>query len=203
MGRVDGSKRIQSHSEEERKMSIINWKEVKVKIEKILDEIFLEMPLEVKKLKAGILPHNAGHNRQYHSALESLMMTLMGWVFYSIGMVRMIMDDPSFTLEQCKKLIILGNRNPARYTGYIAYPTVWKLWMDVEASLQTVKNKEELKELMTPWLLFVNRMHFWNVEVYPWYLSKYVKTKAFAEIDGIKYFTGKPAVDSSPSQEDD
>jgi len=181
-------------------MSSKNWKEVKKKIETTLDQIYLDMPLEVKKLKAGILPNNAGHNKQYFSALESLMMTLMGWGFYSIGMIMQTLNDPTFTLEQCKKLFLQGNRNPARYTGYIAYPMVWNLWLEVEAALPTIKNKEELKEFAIPWFSFINRMHFWNIQVFPWHLSKYVQTKSFAEIDGKKYFTGKVAVDCSPSE---
>jgi len=180
-------------------MSSIHWKETKRKVEATLDQIYLEMPLEVKKLKAGILPHNAGHHGQYLTSLESLMMTLMGWCFYSGGMIMEALKDPTFTLDQCKKLIIQGNRNPARYTGYIAYPMVWDLWLEVEDSLSTVANKEELKELMISWLSFINRMHFWNAEIFPWHLAKYVKTRTVAEIDGKKYFTGKVAVDCSPA----
>ena len=179
-------------------MSSKNWKNVKNKIKTTLDQIYLDMPLEVKKLKAGILPYNAGHNRQYLSALESLMMTLMGWCFYATPTIMQTLNDQTFTLEQCKKLIILNNRNPARYTGYIAYPMVWDLWLEVEASLPGIKNKEELKELIVPWLFFVNRMHFWNVQVFPWHLAKHLETSNFAEIEGEKYFTGRVAIDSSP-----
>jgi cucumopine synthase-like protein len=179
-------------------MSARRWEQTKQKIEKTLDEIYVDMPLEVKKLKAGILPHNAGHTGQYFSALESLMMTLMGWCFYSGGMIMEMLNDPSFTLEQCKKLVITGNRNPARYTGYIAYPTVWNLWLEIEESLASVDSKDHLKELMVSWLSFINRMHFWNVEVFPWHLAAHLQTKTVAEIDGRRYFTGKVAVNRSP-----
>ena len=131
-------------------MSARKWEQTKRKIETTLDQIYLEMPAEVKKVKAGILPHNAGHHGQYFSALESLMMTLMGWCFYSGGMIIETLDDSTFTLEQCKKLIISGNRNPARYTGYIAYPMVWNLWLEIEDSLDDIDSKEHLKELMIP-----------------------------------------------------
>lgn len=180
-------------------MSSKNWKQAKSKVETTLDEIYLDMPLEVKKVSAGILPHNAGHHGQYLTALESLMMTLMGWCFYSGGMIMHTLNDPTFTLEQCKKLIILGNRNPARYTGYIAYPTVWNLWREIETALPSVEDKEELKELMMPWLSFINRMHFWNAQVFPWHLAKHVQTQTVAEIEGKKYFTGKVAVNCIPS----
>jgi len=179
-------------------MSVTNWKKVKAKIEQTLDQIYLEMPLDVKKFKEGILPYNAGHNRQYLSALESLMMTLMGWCFYSTPTITQILNDKSFTLEQCKKLVVLNNRNPARYTGYIAYPMVWNLWLEVETSLASIETKEELKELMVSWLFFINRMHFWNVQIFPWYLAKYMETKNVAEIDGKKYFTGRVTIDSTP-----
>jgi len=181
-------------------MSARKWEQTKRKIETTLDQIYLEMPPEVKKVKAGILPHNAGHHGQYFSALESLMMTLMGWCFYSGGMIIETLDDSTFTLEQCKKLIISGNRNPARYTGYIAYPMVWNLWLEIEDSLDDIDSKEHLKELMIPWLSFINRMHFWNVEIFPWHLAAYVQTKTAAEIDGKTYFTGKVAVNCSPSE---
>ena len=172
-------------------MSSLNWKEVKSKVEKTLDQIYLDMPLEVKKLRAGLLPHNAGHHGQHLSVLESLMMCLMGWPFFAMDMIMHSLNDPTFTLQQCKKLIILGNKNPARYAGYIAYPTIWKLWCDVEASLPTVKNKEELKELITPWFVFIFRMHIWNAQIFPWHLAKFVRTKTVAEIEGKNYFTEK------------
>jgi len=201
VGGIDGSEGLQGNSAEEGKMNAMNWKQAKRKIETTLDQIFLDMPLEVKKLKAGILPHNAGHHGQYFTSLESLMMTLMGWCFYAGDMIMQLLNDTTSTLEQCKKLIILGNRNPARYTGYIAYPTVWNLWLEVEGSLPSVDNKEELKELITPWLLFINRMHFWNVQVFPWHLAKYVQINTVAEIEGERYFTGKAAINCSPSKQ--
>ena len=152
----------------------MKWEQTKSRIETTLDQIYLEMPLEVQKVKAGILPHNAGHHGQYFSALQSLMMTLMGWCFYSGGMIMEILNDSTFTLDQCKKLIISGNRNPARYTGYIAYPMVWNLWLEIEASLDDIERREQLRELMIPWLSFINRMHFWNVEIFPWHLATQV-----------------------------
>jgi hypothetical protein len=184
-------------------MNPMNWKQAKSKIETTLDQIFLEMPLEVKKLKAGILPHNAGHHGQYLTSLESLMMDIMGWCHHAIGMMMESLKDPTFTLEQCKKLIILGNRNAARYAGYIAYPMIWNLWVEVEASLPSVKNKEELKELIIPWFTFINRMHLWNAQVFPWDLAKYVQTKTVADIDGKKYFSGKIAVECSPFKQEE
>ncbi len=181
-------------------MAAAKWERTRQKIETILDQIYLDMPPEVEKVGAGILPHNAGHHGQYFSALESLMMTLMGWCFYSGGMIMEILDDPTFTLEQCKKLIVSGNRNPARYTGYIAYPTVWNLWREIEESLPSVESKEHLKELMISWLSFINRMHFWNVEIFPWHLAAHLQTRTVAEIRGKPHFTGKVAVSCSPSE---
>ena len=77
---------------------------------------------------------------------------------------------------------------------------VWNLWLEIEASLDDIERKEQLNELMIPWLSFINRMHFWNVEIFPWHLATQVQTKTVAELGGKTYFTGKVAINCSPSE---
>lgn len=191
MGRVDGAEGLQTNSAEEEEMSSNNWKEVKAKIEKIMDQIWLDMPLEVKKVKAGILPHNSGHHGQYLTSWASLMSTTFGWNFYCLGFINIALNDKSITLEQCKTFLIQAYRNSTRYASFIAYPTIFPLWLEIESSFPTVKTKEELKEFMTSWQLYLSRMHMWNAQIFPWHASKLVRTKAAAVIDGKTYFTGK------------
>ena len=86
----------------------MTWREVKEELVKERAKINTEPPIDLKKLYAGILPYNAGSGGQYFSTIVMTSATVTiyhGGPGTPLGMYKFL-KDPSFTLEQCKKIFL-------------------------------------------------------------------------------------------------
>ena len=82
-----------------------NWRDVKEALEKEIDKIWFEEPLEVTMSKHGVFPSGAGTKGKYFGNLLFLVADTqaMGWWTIEPAMYAAL-DDELFTLEHCKRM---------------------------------------------------------------------------------------------------
>jgi hypothetical protein len=180
-----------------------DWRKVKEEIEAEIDDIWLNEPEEIKKSRLGIFPSGAGVYGQY-----------FGNIFFISGDIRAIgywvvepsimrcLDSPDFTLDHCKKLFewltfhvcellggTYGEKCPA---PWLNMGTLYRLCKDILASYDTIKTKEEFKELLVSWYTYVNRLYRWSFFMFPWHLGLIFQrvepenVKELAKLVGLK-----------------
>ena len=180
-----------------------NWYEVKEEIEKEIDRIYWEEPEEVTKSKLGVFPSGAGTDGQVLGNLFFLVCDLqaMGWWTIEPAILAAI-DDPSFTLEHCKRMwkyltvhmaSLMGEVDmPKCPAPWLNLPKLWQLCKDIVDSFDTIKTKEEFADLIWSWENYVNRYNRWFFLVFPWHLGKEFprvepeNVEELAKVSGLK-----------------
>jgi hypothetical protein len=179
------------------------WIKVKDEIEAEIDRIWWDEPEEVTMSRLGIFPSGASVDNQ---VLGNLLFQVadtqgMGWWTAEPAM-KQALEDPTFTVEHCKKMWkymtvhmakLMGDVAPPRCPApWLNLPKLTKLCNDIVDSLGTVKTKEELTDLLWSWFNYVNCLNRWFFLVFPWHLGMMfplVKPKdveELARLSGLK-----------------
>ena len=157
-----------------------DWKDVKDEIEKEIDAIWVNEPIEVTLTRKGIVPGRAG---AYHD-------TYFGNLFFQVsetqGLGPYIMEplfcqamaDDSFTVEHIKKMFVFtyyrkckllgdeeGDKCPA---AWFNMPKAWKFYNHIVESFDSITNMKDMKDLMWSWFAYLSRMYRWWALIFPW-----------------------------------
>ena len=173
-----------------------DWRRVKDEIEAEIDRIWWEEPEEVTMSKLGIFPSGAGVDDQVLGNLFFLVADTqgMGWWTAEPAM-KQALNDPTFTLEHCKRMWkymtvhmakLMGDVDPPRCPApWLNLPKLSQFCKDIVDSLDAVKTKEEFADLLWSWFNYVNCLNRWFFLVFPWHLGKMfplVKPKILEEL---------------------
>lgn len=160
-----------------------DWRKVKEEIEQEIDRIYWEEPEEVTQSKLGIYPSGAGTDGQVLGNLFFLVADTqgMGWWTTEPAM-QSAMNDPTFTLEHCKRMWkyltvhmagLMGEVDPPNCPApWLNLPTLWQFCKDIVDSFDTIATKEEFADLIWSWENYINRLNRWFFLVFPWHLGK-------------------------------
>ena len=163
-----------------------HWTEVKKEIEAEIDKCWYNMPLEIEACRAGIFFSKAGARNTYIGNLYygiqdpmSLGMLLIEGTLYSV------LGDDNFSLEQCKQLYIyttehkvrLLGANPGCNAAWLNLPNLWKFYIDIVESFDTVTNKKDLKNLLWSWENYMNCIAQWFYLSFPWEIGQLTKDR--------------------------
>ena len=160
-----------------------DWREVKEAIERDIDRIWWDEPEEVTKSKLGIFPSGAGVGGQVLGNLFFLMADTqaMGWWTAEPAM-KYAFEDPTFTVEHCKRMWKYVNLHMAKLMGdtdppgcpapWLNLPKLKEFAEDIVESFPSVETKEELKDLLWSWFNYVNCLNRWFFLVFPWHLGE-------------------------------
>lgn len=169
------------------------WKEIKAELDAETKKIWLKEPEEITLLRNGIVPSGSGSYGQYFSTwvfASGDMRALGSWV--TPPAILHSMEDPSFTLDQCKKLWKWISRTGAlMFLGYCGFKKMEAWGQDIEDSFDTVKTKEEWRALMESWLGYVNRMYLWIHHCFPWGVGAIMLRKTPEEIERLAKLVSK------------
>lgn len=160
-----------------------DWRKVKDEIEAELDKIWWEEPEEVTMSKLGIFPGGTNVGGQVLGNLFFLVADTqgMGWWTAEPAM-KQALEDPTFTVEHCKRIWKYMELHMARLEGGVDPPICPAPWLnlgkllkfcnDIVDSFDTVKTKEELADLLWSWFNYVNCLNRWFFLVFPWHVGK-------------------------------
>jgi hypothetical protein len=169
-----------------------DWRVVKDSIEKDLDRIMWEEPVEVKMSRLGVFPSGAGTHGQYLANLFFLVADTqaMGWWTAEPAM-QQALADPEMSLEHCKRMWKYTTAHMAHLMGDVDHPKCPAPWLnlptfsgladDMLASFDSIKTKEEFADLLWSWFNYVNRFNRWFFLVFPWHLGEAFPRKSKAE----------------------
>jgi Cucumopine synthase C-terminal helical bundle domain len=176
-----------------------DWHKVKDEIEDEIDRIWWDEPEEVTMSKLGIFPGGAGVGNQIFGNLFFQVgdTQAMGWWTVEPTM-KQVLADKEFTLEHCKRVWRYSTVHMAKLMGDYDPPRTPAPWMnlgtlnrfctDIVESLDSVKTKEELADLLWSWFNYVNRLNGWLALNFPWHLGRMfppVTAESLAELEKV------------------
>lgn len=96
----------------------------------------------------------------------------------------------NFSLEQCKQLYIYTTEHKVRLLGaksdpehpgcnaaWLNLPNLWKFYIDIVESFDTVTNKKDLKNLLWSWENYMNCIAQWFYLSFPWEIGQLTKDR--------------------------
>lgn len=183
-----------------------NWKDLKKEIHNEVEKIWLNEPSEVTMSKLGVFPSGAGTDGQVLGNLFFLNADTqaMGWWTIEPTMYC-VLGDPSFTLDLCKQLFIYLNGPMAHLMGDVMEPECPAPWMNLPKfpyfhdkivdSYDSIKTKDDFRDLLWSWFCYVNRINSWFYTVLPWELGKNLQRKDKAAVEKLAGFLGYKVVE--------
>lgn len=160
-----------------------DWKRVKDEIEADIDRIWWEEPEEVTISKKGIFPSGAGVDNQYLGNLffQVADTQALGWWTAEPAM-KQAFDDETFTLEHLKRMWkytcvhmakLFGDVDPPGCPApWLNLPKLRNFTVDIVDSFDSIKTKDEFKDLLWSYFNYVNCLNRWFFLIFPWHLGK-------------------------------
>jgi hypothetical protein len=147
------------------------WQEVRQEIETETNQIWLEEPLEIKKLRMGLVDSKAGTYGQYFSTLVFVNGEIRALACYCAGGLARSAGLNSVSLEALKEQAEIFLPVSAKFLGYCGLESVWNFTQDIINALPTIRTKEEFRALFGSFNIYCGRLHIWTLNILPWELG--------------------------------
>lgn len=169
-----------------------DWRELKAKIEEETRRSWAEEPVDSKKVRLGIIDSNVGSYGQYFSVLVFLNGDLRALGIYCLYGLTVAAEDPAFTLEQLKKMVGIFTFAAGEFCGCCGLTMLWEFVRQLNHNelLDTIKTKEEFRELLTALTAYANRMQHWVHTQFPWGLGVLFPKRKPKEIEELAKLAG-------------
>jgi Cucumopine synthase C-terminal helical bundle domain len=173
-----------------------HWTDVKAKIERELDSIMWEEPLEVKMSRLGVFPGGAGTRNQYLANLffQVADTQAMSWWTAEPAMWQAL-GDPELSVDACKRFWKYMTVHMAHLMGDIDPPKCPAPWLnlgsltrlsdDVVEALESVETKDELRDLLWSWFTYMRRLNGWFFLIFPWEAGEEFPLRSEAETKAL------------------
>ncbi len=155
-------------------------KELAEAIKKEIDEMWVEEPVETRRLRLGCLESRPGSYNQYFSTLVFADGETRACYNVLAGCMRAV-QNPKFGLEQLRELVRIVLPIYVEYLGYSGFPKVREFGRTLFSILDEIDNKEDFEEILADFALYANLFHGWIHFYFPWFLGEFypLKTKDY------------------------
>jgi hypothetical protein len=174
-----------------------DWRVVKDDIEKDLDRIFWEEPVEVEMCRLGVFPSGAEVHGQVLGNLLFLVgdTSAMGWKCAQ-PTVNAVLKDQRFTVEQVEVIWLAATMPIAKLVGevdpprcpapWLNLPNVLRFAKEIEDSFPGIRTKEELEDLLWSWFNYINTLNRWFTVAFPFEMGALLPLRSGANIEHLR-----------------
>ncbi|HXX40478.1 MAG TPA: DUF3830 domain-containing protein [bacterium] len=127
-------------------------------------------PEDLERLRQGKVG-SAGSFGQYFGPWVHADGMLRDYVMYTLYPLLQLVD----TLDAGALTVVLNSLS-AGYSGFLGYcgfTTLDRFSSELRAAVQSVASRDEVRELLTAFLLYANRLCAWAYHYFPWYLGMF------------------------------
>lgn len=161
--------------------------EFKTEIESEIKKIWLEEPVELKKIRLGYIDSRAGSYGQYFSTYVFVdgEIRALGYLCYST-LLKMV-DDPKFDLYHLKEVARGLLPVCAEFLGYCGLKKVWEFTKTFLEMIDTIDDRKDFKDLVRSLTLYANRLHGWVHFYFPWGLGVFFPLRSGKDMNEGKF----------------
>jgi hypothetical protein len=161
----------------------MDWKAVRDKINGETDKIQYTPPEEVLKIfHYGIIDSEAGSYGQYFTTMIFAEGDCRALAFYNANNLLIVAEEESFSLEHLKIMARLYLPLGSEFLGYCGLKKIWEFTQDVLGALDSLKTKEDYKELINSLNTYVAVVHGWIHHYFPWNIGELFPQKKKSDI---------------------
>jgi len=161
----------------------MEWKRVRDKIGGETEKILYTPPDEVLKIfRYGIIDSQAGSYGQYFTTMVFAEGDCRALAFYNANNLLIVAEEKSFTLDHLKIMARLYLPLGSEFLGYCGLQKIWEFTQEVLGALDSVKSKEDYKELINALNTYVAVVHGWIHHYFPWNIGELFPQRKKAEI---------------------
>jgi hypothetical protein len=162
-----------------------DWRDVKREIEAQIDRVWLEEPVEIQKIRWGIIDSGAGSGGQSFSVLvhlEAYLMLTGADILYRFLKVAKYPETELGTLVKMTREFVCGTFNTFEFLEDLGLNGMHPLGEKWAASMSSLKTKGEYIELTGAMMTYIVRMHRWVHFIFPWNLGVAFPQRTPAEV---------------------
>lgn len=160
--------------------------ELKQEITREVEAIWLEEPIEIKKLRTGFIDSGAGSYGQYFTTFVFADGEVRALGYLCMTNVQTCIGDDDFSLPQIRKLARNLLSVCGEYLNYSGFEKMWNFVSRFMNILDRAESKEGLYDLATALTLYVNRMHGWLHFYFPWSLGAHMRIVTAADVTSLR-----------------
>lgn len=142
--------------------------QLKKEIDAGIKEITLNEPIDVKRMRLGLMDPPAGSWNQYFTNHFFADAELRGLGYIGMGLIDHALRDDLFTINQIR--VMAGYLLPfsGEFLEYAGLRTVWNYVKRFIELINECDSKEDLREVCRSLLIYVNYTHAWTHLYAPW-----------------------------------
>ncbi|GAQ09177.1 hypothetical protein ALT_6498 [Aspergillus lentulus] len=162
-----------------------HWLEVKALIEKEIDRVWLAEPIEIQKIRWGVIDSGAGSGEQYFTVLvhlEAYLMVVGGDVMSRFLKIAQYEEIQLPALNRITKEFLVENFDLFEFMADLGLESMFQIGQLYSNALDTLASKEEYIQLTGAMQTYINRMHRWAYFIFPWHLGVAFPHRKPAEI---------------------
>lgn len=151
-----------------------SWQEAKARIEREIDRVWLDEPLEIQKIRWGVIDSGAGSGEQSFSVLvhlEAYLMLVGADVMYRFLKISQYPDMELGTLTKITREFLNATFNVFEFMTDLGLTNMHEIGQMYSDALDNLKTKDEYVELTGAMMTYVIRMHRWIHFIFPWNLG--------------------------------
>ncbi|WP_394266892.1 hypothetical protein [Anaerotignum sp.] len=145
--------------------------ELQREIEKHIDEIWVDEPLDITLLKNGYVRSGAGIKEQYFTTLVMLSGEVRALGIHIFPDLLHHAKKETFSLSQLSDMTKRALEIDLGVIGYFGLETLGGLLKKYYEALPFMQNKEEYVKLTKEMFTMTNRYQLWMHQIFPWKLS--------------------------------
>lgn len=144
------------------------WKDLKVKIAKETERIWLTEPEDLKALRMGALANKAGSYNQWWTVIDFANGMIRDFSMYTMYPILKAVMDPIFTLDQAKLLVRTVHPPITDYLRYSNFITLDEFDREFISTLDTMETKEDFIEIYKEYVKYTNKLAAWSYHYMTW-----------------------------------
>jgi len=159
----------------------VTWEELEAHIHERTKAIWLSEPDDLVRLRNGVIDSGAGSYGQVFTTLLFAQSEVRGLAYYAATAILNLARDPSFTLEQLKKMARTHFAYRAGFLNYVGLHELGDLYQRYFAVLDDLPDREAFVRLTQAIKSYGARMHLWTEHVFPWGLGAHLAQRSAAD----------------------
>lgn len=159
----------------------MTWEELEKLIEERTKAIWLTEPEDLERLRNGVIDSGAGSYGQVFTTLLFAQSEIRGLAYYASSAVLNLANDPSFTLDQLKKMAKAHFVYRAGFLNYVGLHELGGLYGKYFELLDGLDSREAFIRLTRAIKSYGARLHLWTEHVFPWGLGVHLAQRTPAE----------------------
>lgn len=147
------------------------WQELKQRIEKETERIWLTEPDEMKIQRMGLLKNKAGSYGQYFGTWDFANGMMRDLSMYTMYPMLRLMTGGKFSLEQMKEMYKTIVPVYTEYLRYSGYPTLSAFCREFRQCMDEIETEADFIALYKSMLMYCNKLAAWVYHYAPWEMA--------------------------------